>query len=436
MAYALLVSLVPIGALAAWGGAVPSAALPILAAAVLAFLAARARVADGDTRLLDAALITLAAAMLLQIVPLPRDAVAVASPNLEPLRAAVYLDAPSRSLPLSVNPILTRSSLTSMVSVLLLFWAAREVFSRGGLRTASSAIAWTGFALVLAAFVQRATPPGGRLWAWTGADAEARPFGPFVNPNHLATWLLMAASLTAGYLVSHTRAIGSAQSSLRLRVRDWLAEGRGLLLVSALLAMLLGIAATLSRGAILGAGAALAVGFGLSTHRGHATRVVGVVAAVLLAAAVWANGEALARKFEAVTTLSRLTIWRETLPVIQDFWLTGTGAGTYGPAMVGYQREFRDVHFNQAHSEYVQVAAEGGVLLVAPFVVALAAALRLARQRLAGDKRPISSLRIGAAAGLAGAAVHGLFETGLRIPANGLLAALLAAIVIHQHQDR
>jgi drug/metabolite transporter (DMT)-like permease len=76
------------------------------------------------------------------------------------------------------------------------------------------------------------------------------------------------------------------------------------------------------------------------------------------------------------------------------------------------------------------------VLLMAPLVVALGAALRLAMRRLRQDKRPIAWLRIGAAAGLAGTAVQGLFETGLRIPANGLLAALLAGILLHAHHDR
>jgi hypothetical protein len=43
-------------------------------------------------------------------------------------------------------------------------------------------------------------------------------------------------------------------------------------------------------------------------------------------------------------------------------------------------------------------------------------------------------IRIGAAAGIAGLAVQGTFETGLRMPANALLFALLAAIVVHKRR--
>jgi len=299
-------------------------------------------------------------------------------------------------------------------------------------------IAATGVVLILVSLVQRTTAPSLLLWTWKPADPAAKPFGPFVNPNHLATWLLMAGSLTAGYLVSHNRALGLTQSSLRLRVRDWLADGRGMLLAAALVAMVVGIAATLSRAAIVGAAAALAVGIALSdaNHRGRTGKVVATIVALVLSAALWSNRDALARKFEAVTTLGRLEIWRETVPVLRDFWVAGTGVGTYGPTMLHYQTGFREVHFNQAHSEYVQTAAEGGLLVVAPLVVALGAALRLGRRRLLEDRRPISWVRIGAAAGLAGAAAQGLFETGLRIPANGLLAAVLAGIALHQSHDR
>ena len=429
---------VPLGALAALGGAYPSATLPILAAAAAAFVASGATVGRGDARTLDAALVALAAAVAVQLVPLPPVVAAFASPHLAALRAVLYLDSGVGSATLSADPSRTRAALASLASALFVFWAAREIFSAGGVRAAARAVALAGFALTVVALIQRATAPELLLWTWTPADPGSQPFGPFVNRNHLATWLLMAASLTAGYLVAHARSHASPAPALRLRVRDWLADGTGLMLAGALLWMLVGIAATLSRAAILGAGAALAAGALLSRREepSRAARIAAACLAVLLALGVWSNRDGLARKFDAATTASRLAIWRESMPVVRDFWLTGTGAGTYGPAMLHYQRRMREVHLNQAHSEYVQTAAEGGVLLIVPLAVAIFAALRLARLRLAEDGRPLSWLRIGAAAGLAGAAVQGLFETGLRVPANGLLAALLAAVVLHSRQDR
>jgi hypothetical protein len=46
-------------------------------------------------------------------------------------------------------------------------------------------------------------------------------------------------------------------------------------------------------------------------------------------------------------------------------------------------------------------------------------------------------IRAGAAAGIVGVLVQSIWETGLRLPANGLLFAALCAIAIHdQGSDR
>jgi O-antigen ligase len=129
---------------------------------------------------------------------------------------------------------------------------------------------------------------------------------------------------------------------------------------------------------------------------------------------------------------NRLTIWRATMPIVRDFWLTGTGAGTYQRAMFVYQRSSRAVYFNQAHNHYLQIAAEGGVLLAAAVILALAAFLRVARARLTADKSGLFWIRAGAACGLGAVALQSVWETGLVMPANAALAALLAALVVFE----
>jgi O-antigen ligase len=256
-----------------------------------------------------------------------------------------------------------------------------------------------------------------------------------VNPNHFAAWLVMAGALTAGYLVAHRRSHRAAHASARLLVRDWLADGSGLILAGSLVVMLLGLAASLSRAAILGAAVALACTVWAVRRRdagGRGLQVGTALVAVMLAAAVWANREGLERKFIAATTVSRPEIWRETVPVMADFWLTGTGAGTYARAMLRYQHTNPDVHFNQAHSEYVQLLAEGGLLVTIPVLLAAGAWIARARRQLQRAVHELFWVRAGAAAGLLALAVQGLFDTALRVPANALLAALLAAIVVHE----
>jgi O-antigen ligase len=124
-------------------------------------------------------------------------------------------------------------------------------------------------------------------------------------------------------------------------------------------------------------------------------------------------------------------IWRETIPIVRDFWLTGTGAGTYQTAMAIYQQSGHGLSYNQAHNHYLQVAVEGGVLLAGLVAFAVVAFVREARRRIASDTSGLVLIRIGAACGLCAVALQSVWETGLVMPANAAMAALLAAIVVH-----
>jgi O-antigen ligase len=115
-----------------------------------------------------------------------------------------------------------------------------------------------------------------------------------------------------------------------------------------------------------------------------------------------------------------------------DFWTTGAGLGTFESTMAFYQQADRSVFFNQAHSEYLQLAAEGGVPLIVAGAGVVAAFVRLAASRLREDLTGRFWVRAGAAAGLTAVALQSVWENGLRIPANALLAAILAAIVVHE----
>jgi putative inorganic carbon (hco3(-)) transporter len=117
---------------------------------------------------------------------------------------------------------------------------------------------------------------------------------------------------------------------------------------------------------------------------------------------------------------------------VKDFWVTGIGAGTFETAMLAYQRGPSPFRINAAHSHYLQVAAEGGLLLGIPVLAAIVLFVRTAMERLAYDDAGMHWVKAGAVSGLAGVAVQSVWETGLTTPANGLLAAIAAAIVLHR----
>ena len=133
----------------------------------------------------------------------------------------------------------------------------------------------------------------------------------------------------------------------------------------------------------------------------------------------------------SVGLADRQTIWADTIPVLDDFWLTGTGVGTYQTSMAVYQRSHKGVIYNQAHNHYLQAAAEGGLLVGLPLVCALWLFLRDGATALARDTSGMYWLRAGAASGLTGIAVQSLLEGGLLTPANAVFSAVAAAILLH-----
>jgi O-antigen ligase len=200
------------------------------------------------------------------------------------------------------------------------------------------------------------------------------------------------------------------------------------------------LVSTLSRSGLLGLAPAGATAIVLRLRHGGASngRVSWwLAAAVAIAAVMIVSAMPLARisarlSQAHVSAADRMLIWKDTLPMVRDFWLTGTGAGTYETGMLVYQRASPGVRFNQAHNHYLQVAAEGGLMLCAPLFAALALYLTTAWARLGADQSGMYWIRAGALSGLAGAAAQSLWETGLATPANAVLASIVAAIVIHE----
>jgi O-antigen ligase len=133
-----------------------------------------------------------------------------------------------------------------------------------------------------------------------------------------------------------------------------------------------------ARGVWLAAVAGGALLAGLSGRRGLV--VVGSAAVVAALAVGWSAG--LREQAAPIFTLggentARLEIWRANLDIIHDHPLLGLGLGHYrGPAAPYYDRHPEADRRSHAHSNVLQVAAEGGLLGLAAFCLLFAVILR------------------------------------------------------------
>jgi O-antigen ligase len=103
-------------------------------------------------------------------------------------------------------------------------------------------------------------------------------------------------------------------------------------------------------------------------------------------------------------------------------------------AAIPYSTPGKDYHFREAHNDYLQLAAEGGLLVGVPATVVLWCVVAAIRRRVAED-RPDSStywVRVGAVTGLAAIALQSVVEFSLQMPGNAVLCVVLLAIAVHR----
>ena len=251
---------------------------------------------------------------------------------------------------LTVNPAATLVALGTVVLGVLTFWIARGMFGAGGnTRTVCRALAFLGALAAVMAVIQRAVAPSTVLFVIEPEARSASPFGAFVNRNHFAAWLLLVAAPVSGYCIARLRIHPTSRGHWRQSIGQILRSG---VVYTALAAFVqVGVLLlTLSRSAVAGLGVAAVTfwSFGRSRveieiERTRMPVALGIAGAGLLMLVLFVDVDGWAKRIEQslgpdTGAFSRPTIWRESLPVMRDFWLTGSGAGTYADAMALYQQ--------------------------------------------------------------------------------------------------
>ena len=450
----------------AFGSPYPWAYIPLTAGCAVVGVAALVvtrgpRATWPDQRRVLLALAVVALAGVLQLVPLPASVCDAASPANRQVLLRTDLAyaalpppiegsdaAPLPARPLSVDPAATRLALLLLVPFTVLLWGLTRYCNRYGARRFVVWIVGIGVLVALLGIVQKALlgdDPwvGMRIYGfWTPTGKLSKPFGPFVNKNHYAGWMVMALPVALGYFLAQAEAGLRQRRGWRDRLL-WLSSPQGgRLQLAAFAVVIMGVALvmTLSRSGIMCFGMAMAVAVLVAARHqssiGARVGMVAVLAALLLAPLFWANVN-LARRFSPKVDASvqlRRDIWTDTVRIIRDFPLTGTGLDTLGPAMRVYQTVHPDQNVREAHNDYLQIAAEGGLLAGIPAASAMVLlALGIRRRFTEGlDSDEASWIRFGAVTGIAAIAIQSLVEFSLQMPGNTVLFVVLCAIALHR----
>lgn len=381
----------------------------------------------------------LAGLILLQITPLPPALLRL----LSPAAARAWASEPAGFL--SLDPHATRAAAVQLLTTLTVFFLLlRVVETWARAERVMIILIGLGFGLALFGMVQQFTDNGRLYWVRSLQDGGGL-YGPFVNRNHFAGYIGMIVPLALGAF-AHVQARLQPRRTVGWQARmAWLGSPRGthaLFFGLATIVMITAIALTGSRGGLaglLGAFAFLVVRSSMMRSGRHSPRAVLLSLATIFLIAVlmmaWVGRQHLVARWtgkphQAFSLGTRAVIWSESLPIVRDFPLFGTGAGSFEQAFSRYQRTLitsgllRAVH---AENEYLQLTVEVGLLGVGLVGWLVAATVRSTSHVARGW------FQLGAWGGCVAVLLHSVVDFPLRIPAlTFLFITLLAMIMVGQ----
>lgn len=320
-----------------------------------------------------------------------------------------------------------------------------------------SAVSINGFVISFFGIIHKLTDNGKMFWFHEVFGAA--PFGPFVNRNNAAGYLLMCLGCCVGLfvIVMSSATANSPRPILGREVPVWRRWRFQLLdLIKdltatklAVLFMLIMIAAaipsTLSRGGVIGllvAALGTVLVFGVTRQ----PKGLGVfVAPVFIFSVVlfgWIGfSEELIERFDAMDTTTiessdaRVQNWKDTWPAVAEMGLMGSGLGSYRNVHRLYRSDRELGIFVYAENQYFQALVEAGWFGLILFLIAW----------LLVYQNALFALREGASPTTLGVGTMGVFvifsqamvscfDFGLYIASNMLLLSVLMGFMAYQAQ--
>ena len=264
--------------------------------------------------------------------------------------------------------------------------------------------------------------------------------GTFVYKNHYANYLMLCLSMGVGYLVSTL--INTAPATKKARLRQFLnslLNGKAAVRI-ALAIMVIALVMSRSRMgntaffAAMTAIGLLALFLIKKRSKGLTLLIVSMFLIDMLILSAWFGLDKVKDRLEntSLTEETRDEVVRDSIPLLKDFALTGTGMGSFYTIYPKYQSSEVNAFYDHAHNDYLQFAIEAGIpvsalLLIVP-LYSFYCAIKAMRKR----KNPIMlGLSFGCLMAILGMFIHIWVDFPLQAPANtGLFVIILALSLI------
>src|SRR5215204_6378799 len=274
-------------------------------------------------------------------------------------------------------------------------------------------------------------------------------FGTYFNQNHFAYLMLMALGLNTGLFWFGKQPKGIRSFLLLSGLTCWCA-----------------LVLTGSRGGIISSFALIAVLFFtpliIKSHRfkkrqsfktgilfvARQLSILFIVFGLSVIGILLIGQDRVVGRFEDIpgqiggvtssTTFRRTDVWHAAIEIIKEHPLFGIGFGGFHVGVSRHIDTSGQLEPGQAHNDYLELAASGGIIGIALAAFFLFRFSSLVKKRFSVPSDDFTpAARVGAICGMAGVALHSFFDFGLQITANLLFFAALLYIAVHKpHFDK
>ncbi|MBI3525128.1 MAG: O-antigen ligase family protein [Betaproteobacteria bacterium] len=384
----------------------------------------------------------------IQTLPLPATLVALLSPEA----ARVQAQTGGGAMRLSLDVFQTHTmSMLAFTYFCVFLVAALSIRNAARLDRLALTLVMSGVLQAVLGTVLFALKT--HYWLFHVEIAHSRVIGSYVSQNSLAGYLNMCLSMGIGLMLARLGPGGRWPSGWKHRLRlvlEFVLSSRMHLRLM-LVVMVIALVLTRSR---MGNAAFFAsmLMVGLTTillmRRTAPTMIVLIASLVVIDVFIigtWVGLEQVVQRLEETsltnasrgqeeTVEDRTEGGRRAVRIIQDFPLVGTGGGSFYGSFMRY-REAGEFYYDHAHNDFIEIAADYGMiglgLLGALVAMALWRSLSVLARRRSSLPRGIA---FGVAMSIVALLIHSTVDFNLQIPANALTMVVILSLAWVCHE--
>lgn len=168
-------------------------------------------------------------------------------------------------------------------------------------------------------------------------------------------------------------------------------------------------------------------------HKGAIALFVSLIVIDVFIVSQWFGLDEVAQRLQGTSTDTEIRdeIIRDTLTMLPDYSLTGTGAGTFMYSFLRYDNVPTDRLVDFAHNDFLEFLVEYGWIGFTPLALLVVYAMVQGGRAMAVRKTQLyRGIGFGALMGSVSMLIHSFVDFNLQMPANALLFVMLLALAI------